>query len=318
MAKHRIFKFVWLLTLALAGVASGAIAAESVVYFHSDVSGSPLVATNATGNVIWKESYRPYGERTVKAPAAADNDLWFTGKPVDEETGLSYIGARYYSPVLGRFMGVDPADFSESNIHSFNRYAYGNNNPIKNIDPDGKNAVTAFGGVLTEGYKFVTGQGFDGAMVAGALKDGYNGEGTGFWWAAGEDALSFGGGAIGVAAKALRTSTVISKEASVVVNGARGRASEARVLRDMGLSKNTKTVSSIEGRSIPDALTDAVSVEIKDAAKVNYTRQLRIQVDAARNSGRTSVLVTGRNTCVSGPCMRAFDQTIRRSDLGPQ
>ena len=318
MAKHRIFKFVWLLTLALAGVASGAIAAESVVYFHSDVSGSPLVATNATGNVIWKESYRPYGERTVKAPAAADNDLWFTGKPVDEETGLSYIGARYYSPVLGRFMGVDPADFSESNIHSFNRYAYGNNNPIKNIDPDGKNAVTAFGGVLTEGYKFVTGQGFDGAMVAGALKDGYNGEGTGFWWAAGEDALSFGGGAIGVGAKALRTSTVISKEASVVVNGARGRASEARVLRDMGLSKNTKTVSSIEGRSIPDALTDAVSVEIKDAAKVNYTRQLRIQVDAARNSGRTSVLVTGRNTCVSGPCMRAFDQTIRRSDLGPQ
>ena len=277
-----------------------------------------LVATDATGNVIWKENYRPYGERTVKAPAAADNGLWFTGKPAEEETGLSYIGARYYSPVLGRFMGVDPADFSESNIHSFNRYAYGNNNPIKNIDPDGKNAVTAFGGVLTEGYKFVTGQGFDGAMVAGALKDGYNGEGTGFWWAAGEDALSFGGGAIGVAAKALRTSTVISKEASVVVNGARGRASEARVLRDMGLSKNTKTVSSIEGRSIPDALTDAVSVEIKDAAKVNYTRQLRIQVDAARNSGRTSVLVTGRNTCVSGPCMRAFDQTIRRSDLGPQ
>ena len=96
-----------------------------------------LVATDATGNVIWKENYRPYGERTVKAPAAADNGLWFTGKPAEEETGLSYIGARYYSPVLGRFMGVDPADLSESNVHSFNRYAYGNNNPVKFVDRNG-------------------------------------------------------------------------------------------------------------------------------------------------------------------------------------
>ena len=172
MVKNCIFKLVWLLTLALACLASGANAAESVVYFHSDVSGSPLVATDATGNVVWKENYRPYGERTVKAPAAADNGLWFTGKPAEEETGLSYIGARYYSPVLGRFMGVDPADFDESNVHSFNRYAYGNNNPNRFVDPDGRSPIDV-GFLVFDSFKLgvalYTGVGIGPALADVAL-----------------------------------------------------------------------------------------------------------------------------------------------------
>ncbi len=34
-------------------------------------------------------------------------------------------------------MGVDPADFYQENIHSFNRYTYANNNPYAYVDPDG-------------------------------------------------------------------------------------------------------------------------------------------------------------------------------------
>lgn len=84
-----------------------------------------------------------------------------------------------------------------------------------------------------------------------------------------------------------------------------------------GLTKNSTAVSTAEGRSIPDALTKSLSVEVKDAANVNLTRQLKIQTEAARASGRESVLVTGEKTCVSGACSRAFDTIIRRSDLGP-
>jgi uncharacterized protein RhaS with RHS repeats len=50
------------------------------------------------------------------------------------------MGARYYNPVLGRFMGVDPVGYSETNIHSHNRYTYANNNPYKFVDPDGREA----------------------------------------------------------------------------------------------------------------------------------------------------------------------------------
>lgn len=80
------------------------------------------------------------------------------------------------------------------------------------------------------------------------------------------------------------------------------------------MTKNTTTVSTAEGNSIPDALTDALSVEVKDATNV---RQLRIQTEAAREAGRESVLVTGKNTCISAPCENAFDTIIRRIDLGP-
>ena len=82
---------------------------------------------------------------------------------------------------------------------------------------------------------------------------------------------------------------------------ARCRASEARVLEDLGLDKNTGKVLTSEGRSIPDALTDSMSVETKDAVSVSRTRQVRIQTEAARASGRQSVLVTGEKATVSGP-----------------
>ncbi len=54
--------------------------------------------------------------------------------------------ARYYDPEIGRFMGMDPAGVLanvESNPQMFNRYAYGNNNPYKYVDPDGRASKVA-------------------------------------------------------------------------------------------------------------------------------------------------------------------------------
>lgn len=116
----------------------------SITFFHNDVLGSPAVATDASGAVVWKESYLPYGHRLQAPAAAANNKLWYAGKQLDPNTGLSYMGARYYSPVVGRFMGMDPKEFSPENPHSLNRYAYGNNNPYKYVDPDGKIAETVW------------------------------------------------------------------------------------------------------------------------------------------------------------------------------
>lgn len=122
---------------------SAATAKVTVTYFHNDISGSPMLATDAAGNQVWKESYRPYGQKLRDEPASRDgkNKIGFAGSPFDASTGLSYMGARYYDPVTGRFMGVDPVGFQEGNVHSFNRYAYANNNPYRYIDPDGRQAV---------------------------------------------------------------------------------------------------------------------------------------------------------------------------------
>ena len=121
---------------------------ETIIYLHNDISGSPQAATDATGNLLWKESYTPYGERTVNSPASATgkgtNQLYFHGKKVEDLNGgvhLSYFGARYYDPSLGRFLQIDPQPFDPNNIHSFNRYAYGNNNPYKYVDPDGHSPI---------------------------------------------------------------------------------------------------------------------------------------------------------------------------------
>ncbi len=43
--------------------------------------------------------------------------------------------ARYYDPVIGRFYSNDPVGMTD--VHSFNRYTYANNNPYKYIDPTG-------------------------------------------------------------------------------------------------------------------------------------------------------------------------------------
>ncbi len=139
---HKFRQYLARAAFALLGLVSAiATAGEVITYFHNDVSGTPLVATDLSGAIVWKENYRPYGDRLNNQAAGSNNKLWFAGKPYDSSTGLSYMGARYYDPVLGRFMGVDPVGFDLENVHSFNRYAYANNNPYKYVDPDGHSPI---------------------------------------------------------------------------------------------------------------------------------------------------------------------------------
>lgn len=54
---------------------------------------------------------------------------------------LVYMGARYYNPLSGRILSIDPKEADPSDLHSLNRYAYGNNNPYRYVDPDGHTPV---------------------------------------------------------------------------------------------------------------------------------------------------------------------------------
>lgn len=79
-----------------------------------------------------KQHYRPYGESIE----GATDDIGYTGHKFDTDLNLSYMQARYYDPVIGRFYSNDPVGYRD--VHSFNRYAYANNNPYAYTDPTGK------------------------------------------------------------------------------------------------------------------------------------------------------------------------------------
>jgi RHS repeat-associated protein len=85
-----------------------------------------------------KQHYRPFGS-SIEGEV---DDVGYTGHKYDEDLGLSYMQARYYDPVIGRFMSNDSVGFD--NIHNFNRYAYAANNPYKYIDPDGKDFTSTY------------------------------------------------------------------------------------------------------------------------------------------------------------------------------
>jgi RHS repeat-associated protein len=75
---------------------------------------------------------------TVNDNQAAN--LRFTGKELDKEShiGLYYFGARYYDPEVGRFIGVDPL---ADKYPSWSPYHYTLNNPLRYLDPDGKDII---------------------------------------------------------------------------------------------------------------------------------------------------------------------------------
>jgi len=130
------------LGLCLPGLA---VAGEVVEYFHLDAVGNIRAVTDASGNVIERHDYLPFGDEWCGAGVCgaptAGQPRRFTGKERDRETGFDYFGARYYSGRVGRFTGVDPVYTWRENLadpQRWNRYAYGLNNPLRYVDPDGR------------------------------------------------------------------------------------------------------------------------------------------------------------------------------------
>jgi len=161
----RIVTSVFLLAASVASMADTTLEPdEYVVFHHHDALGNTIVTTGANGEVLWFEQTEPYGKTLGKrngrgSGLAVDpfheeegrSRPGYTGHVRDGATGLTYMQARHYSSELGRFLSNDPIGVNFSNLQSFNRYAYANNNPYRYVDPDGRWVEDVFIGVPSVG-----------------------------------------------------------------------------------------------------------------------------------------------------------------------
>ncbi|MBK8010190.1 MAG: hypothetical protein IPK13_02510 [Deltaproteobacteria bacterium] len=111
---------------------------EDVRFFHHDAHGAILAVTNRDGQVVWRDSPRPFGD--VDGSASASGHSKFLDRPL-EPTGLYELGERFYDPRYGRFLSQDPASLLEVDVtkpDGFNRFAYGLNNPYRYNDATGR------------------------------------------------------------------------------------------------------------------------------------------------------------------------------------
>ncbi|HAB17981.1 MAG TPA: hypothetical protein DCE44_16220, partial [Verrucomicrobiales bacterium] len=103
-------------------------------WYLTDHVGTIRDIADATGTAVARFEYTSFGQTHSESnPLAADRFL-FTGRELDDETGLYFYRARYYSPVLGVFASQDPIGFESLD---YNLYRYAVNNPYSLTDPTG-------------------------------------------------------------------------------------------------------------------------------------------------------------------------------------
>ncbi|MGE8556612.1 MAG: DUF6443 domain-containing protein [Chryseobacterium jejuense] len=114
------------------------------IYQYKDHLGNTRVsfAKNSTGvlEVIDTNNYYPFGLNHIggiKGQLGSYKNYKYNGKEL-QETGMYDYGARFYMPDIGRWGVVDPLA-EKMTRHSPYNYAF--NNPIRFIDPDGRDPI---------------------------------------------------------------------------------------------------------------------------------------------------------------------------------
>ncbi len=137
-------EFIWLDNLPVAQVdtifnSSGAIESSNITWLHTDHLNTPLFATNAAGNVVWRWDRDAFG--TIEPDADPDGDGVFVDIPlrfpgqirIQGDGTLFYNMHRFYESGVGRYLTPDPIGLDGG----INLFSYANQNPINFIDPRG-------------------------------------------------------------------------------------------------------------------------------------------------------------------------------------
>ena len=295
--------------VATAVSASGAVSTQ---YLSEDMLGSVRLITDSAGAAKSCYDYFPFGEDVQAGlcgrgasygngayPAGPDvEDLKFTGKERDAETGLDFFGARYMASAQGRFTSPDKpfADQSPEDPQSWNLYGYVRNNPLKLVDPDGESATLAgavFGGIIGGAVAAYRGQ----DIATGALKGLIAGAVAG-------SVIDTGGASLGVLA--------LSGAAGGVTGGALDRAfaGQQTTLSDVGRDAAVGAVAgAVLGQAAKVVGSDAVGARDAVAASAGKGTATVIGAYDAQTGGiavgRSGAGLNPVNPQVAGAAQRA-------------
>jgi RHS repeat-associated protein len=101
-------------------------------FYHQDGLGSVTDLTDSAGATAKSYSYDAYGN-ILDSPGTVDQPYTYTGRELDQETGLSYYRARTYDSAVGRFIQKDPIGLRGG----LNVYEYTQSSPTNLSDPLG-------------------------------------------------------------------------------------------------------------------------------------------------------------------------------------
>ena len=100
-------------------------------YYHLDEQNSTAYITGRGGEIENRYEYDAFGV-LQNSREELPNRILYTGQQYDQTSGQYYLRARFYNPVIGRFVQEDVYRGDGLNL-----YAYCKNNPVVYYDPSG-------------------------------------------------------------------------------------------------------------------------------------------------------------------------------------
>ena len=94
--------------------------------------------TSSTGTPTDTYEYDAFGNE-INHTGTTSNNYLYRGEQYDPDLGLYYLRARYYNPLTGRFLSVDPEA-----AQGQRRYEYAGADPVNGMDPSGNEAIIEF------------------------------------------------------------------------------------------------------------------------------------------------------------------------------
>lgn len=111
----------------------------TLLFFNNEPNGCPSRLIDPEGRTRWGASYNSSGAIENLYASEVDNPIRLVGQYADSETGLHYNRYRYYDPISGQFISLDPLRLAAGT----NCYAYGPN-IFAWMDPLGLTCVYRF------------------------------------------------------------------------------------------------------------------------------------------------------------------------------